>query len=1000
MRLTTKIILAFSAIALVASAIFGAAFLIARNALYQRALTLTPKLARHTTEEMDAWIYERLAEMEAYGNSDELLRTTLDASNARFAAMTDRASYIRTIDQTWQAGANSQAIQAILSNPLSEEFRRRVAYRVQAPDPPQVTEFYVTNRYGTVAAASGRTSDYLQADEPWYQTAVAERHFWVGDVEYDVSSRTHSIDVIVPLRDAEGAFQGILKAVLNLAALRRKLDSIEQTLPFHGSSISVVDRQGFQIFSTVAEQERIQADIKLAAFGADLSAHPAVVQARRAAIGTTAHGQDLIAFARSPGYRDFRGLDWTLLLRIPRAAIVAPIDQPLRRLLAVEILVSLLAIAVAYGVVQQVIVRRLGALQEMARAFTTSAHEARSAETGQDEVGQLAQVFNEMLAGIRTRDKALASHATHLEGLVAERTADLTQANTRLRQLATVFENTADGAFIVDKDLRIIAVNAAFTRITGYTAEDALGQKPVLLQSGHHPPEFYQALWSDLHGAGHWRGEIFDRRKDGELFPAWMSISTVKDEAGQISHYIAIFSDITTLKKTEERLYYLVHHDPLTTLPNRLLFADRLAQSVQQGRREGWSVALLFIDLDGFKHINDSLGYLSGDRLLVAATTRLKSCVRAADTVARLGSDEFAILLPGLKDPEISGVVAQKIQKSLSTPFNVDGQEIFVRASIGISVFPLDGGDGETLIRYADMALYHAKEQGKDRYQFYQAELGRRAAERLHLEAGLHRALDQGELILYYQPQIDLRTGQVAGVEALIRWQPPGGGLIEPDQFIPMAEETGLIHVIGQWVLSEALTQLRAWQVQGLPPMRMAVNVSGVELDKGQTEEIVMEALRVTGVEARWLELEITEGTLIRQLQRTGALLERLKEMGVGIVIDDFGMGYSSLASLKHLPLDRLKIDHSFIRDIPGDRNNEAITRAVIAMSHSLDLEVIAEGVETEAQLQFLKANGCHTIQGYYLSPPQPAEAITAFINRCYSGHPTWPHGPVEQGPI
>ncbi len=980
MRLTTKTILAFSAIALVTFITFGFAFLTVRDALYQRALTTTPKLARHTIEEIDTWIYERLIEIGTYGDSDELLRTTLDASNARFEVMADREGHIQTIDQAWQAGASSQAIQTILGNSLSRELRRRAAFRGQASDPPQVTEVYVTNRYGTVVAASGRTSDYLQADESWYQAAVVERRFWVGDVEYDVSSHTHSIDLVVPLRDAEGAFQGILKAVLNLAALRQKLDRIEQTLPYRGSSVSVVNRQGFQIFSTVADRERIQADIKLAVFAADLSAHPAVVQARLAAAGTTTHGENLIAFARSPGFRDYRGLGWTLLLHIPKVAIFAPIDQPLRWLLAVEVLVSLLAAAVGYSFVQRVIVRRLGALQEMARAFTASTHDTRSVETGQDEVGQLAQVLNEMLAGIRTRDEALALRATHLEGLVAERTADLTQTNSRLRQLATVFENTADGAFIVDKDLRIVAVNAAFSRITGYTAEDALGQKPVLLQSGHHPPEFYQALWGDLHGTGHWQGEIFDRRKDGELFPAWMSINTVKDEAGQISHYIAVFSDITTLKKTEERLHYLAHHDPLTALPNRILFTDRLEQALIQGLRGGWSVALLFIDLDGFKHINDSLGHLSGDHLLVAATTRLKSCVRASDTVARLGGDEFAILLPGLKDPGLSGVVAQKIQKSLSAPFDVDGREIFVTASIGISLFPLDGGDGEALIRYADTALYHAKEQGKDRHQFYHAELGRRATERLNLEAGLRRALDQGEFILHYQPQIDLRTEEVVGVEALIRWQPPGGELIGPDQFIPVAEETGLVNAIGRWVLGEALTQLRVWQVQSLPPMRMAINVSGVELDKGHMEEVVVEVLRATGVETRWLELEITEGTLVRQLQQAGALLERLKGMGVGIVIDDFGTGYSSLASLKHLPLDRLKIDCSFIRDIPGDRNSEAITRAVIAMSHSLNLEVIAEGVETKTQLQFLKANGCHAIQGYYLSPPRPADAITAFI--------------------
>lgn len=980
MRLTSKTVLTFSVIALVTFATLSVAFLIARNALYQRAVLLTPKLARHTVQEMDTWIYERLVELEGYGASDELLRTTVAASNARFAAMADRDDYIRTVDQAWQAGADSRVIQTILNNPLSQEFHGMVAASTQAWDIPRMAEIYATNRYGAVVAASNRTSDYLQADESWYQAAVAERRFWVGDVEYDVSSHSYSIDLVVPLRDAEGAFRGILKAVLNLAALRQKLDHIERTLPFRESSISVVNRQGLQIFSTVATPESIQADVKLSAFGVDLSAHPAVVQAGHAAMGTTTHGKDLVAFARSPGYRDYLGLGWTLLLRIPRAAIFAPVNQPLSSLLAVQLLASLLTAAIAYGFVQRVIIRRLGALQETARTFTASTHDVRAVETGEDEVGQLAQVFNEMLAVIRTRDEALTRHATHLEEAVAERTADLTKTNLRLRQLATVFENTADGAFIVDKDLRIVVVNTAFTRITGYSADEALGQKPALLQSGHHLPEFYQALWNALHTTGHWRGEIFDRRKDGSVFPAWMSITAVKDEAGEISHYIAVFSDVTALKATEEHLRYLAHHDPLTALPNRTLFADRLEQSLKQGRRDGWSVALLFIDLDDFKHVNDSLGHLTGDRLLASVAARLKSCIRAADTLARLGGDEFAILLPGLKDPEASRVVAQKIQKSLTTPFTVNGRELFVSASIGISLYPLDGDDGETLIRYADTALYHAKEQGKNHHQFYHAELGRRIAERLNLESALHQALDHHEFVLYYQPQIDLRTGQVVGLETLIRWQRPGGELTEPNQFIPLAERTGLIHAIGQWVLGEALTQRRTWQAKGLPPMRMAINVSGVQLNQGRMEDAVIEALRAAGVDGQWLDLEITEGALIRRVRRTKALLRRLKGVRVGIVIDDFGTGYSSLASLKYLPLDRLKIDHSFIRDIPGDRNNEAITRAIIALGHSLNLEVIAEGVETATQLQFLKANGCHAIQGYYISPPGPAETITAFV--------------------
>jgi diguanylate cyclase (GGDEF)-like protein/PAS domain S-box-containing protein len=544
----------------------------------------------------------------------------------------------------------------------------------------------------------------------------------------------------------------------------------------------------------------------------------------------------------------------------------------------------------------------------------------------------------------------------------------------RLQQAATVFDSSAEGITITAPDGSIIAVNRAFSEITGYSENEVLGRNPRMLQSGRQSPEFYREMWEIIARDGRWQGELWNKRKDGRLVPEWLTISAVKDAAGGVIHYVGVFSDITEIKRANELLDHQAHHDHLTGLPNRLLLEDRLRGAVLRAQREQAQVAVLFVDLDRFKNINDSLGHHVGDRVLCEVANRFRAITRESDTVARLGGDEFLIVMEGIHDAAMVSRIADKILDDLRTNPLALEQEFFVGASIGISLFPQDGADAATLMRNADAAMYRAKERGRNAYEFFTGDLTQFSLARFKMETALRHAIERGELLVYLQPQFSLTTGERLGAEVLVRWQHPQLGLVAPGNFIPLAEESGLIVALGEWVQQTACRRWAEWAYAGLNPVVLSINVSGVEFRRGRIEDTLRKVLAASGLPPELLELEITESAIMTQAEHSIEVLHRLRAMGISLAIDDFGTGYSSLAYLKRLPLNKLKVDQSFIRDLPDDAEDCAIVRAVIALGHSLQLKVIAEGVETPEQREFLSAEGCDEIQGYLVGRPMPAE--------------------------
>ncbi|MCU7919469.1 MAG: EAL domain-containing protein [Candidatus Thiodiazotropha sp. (ex Epidulcina cf. delphinae)] len=550
------------------------------------------------------------------------------------------------------------------------------------------------------------------------------------------------------------------------------------------------------------------------------------------------------------------------------------------------------------------------------------------------------------------------------------------RAQEKVRLAERAFQNTAEGIIVTDAKANIVSVNPAFETITGYIANDVIGINPRILKSGHHDAAFYKEIWTTLQKTGHWRGEIWNRRRNGEVFPEWLTISTVKDTQQRITHYVGVFSDITQIKEAQDQINFLAHHDALTRLPNRALLRERLNHALMHAQREDSSLALLFLDLDRFKTVNDSLGHPIGDQVLQKMSRRISSVIRASDTLARLGGDEFILLLEEKTNAQHAAVVARKLIGLFSDPMTITRHELVVTASIGISIFPNDGDDPDILIRHADRAMYEAKQQGRNTYRFFTQALTEGAFERLLMENELRRAVERGELILHYQPQVDITDRRLQGIEALVRWQHPHQGLIPPGLFIGLAEEIGIIDDIGAWVLHTACQQIAAWDEQGFIVPRIAVNLSVQQLGREGLVDRISTELQEAGLAAERLELEVTESMLMRNPALSRSVLGELKGLGVKIAIDDFGTGYSSLAYLKLLPLNRLKIDQSFVHDIGRDSNDEAIVRAIIALSENLGLEAIAEGVEDENQAAFLQQEGCRLAQGFLYSSPLPMEEL------------------------
>jgi len=672
----------------------------------------------------------------------------------------------------------------------------------------------------------------------------------------------------------------------------------------------------------------------------------------------------LVGHASSTGYRDYTGFGWTTVVREDVTTAFAPARALQRHILIAGALGGLFFAWLSWLMAGRIAlpIRRISLAAD--RIATGDLKYAVPSQPGDDEVAHLSRAIHEMVAS--------------LTGEIAQRRA----AEAGLQLAAKVFGQSNEAIMITDAENRIVQVNAAFTRITGYQSEEVLGHNPRLLSSGRQSPQFYHGMWQQLLSNNRWRGEIWNRRKSGEVFPEWLSISNVTDAQGKLTHHIALFIDITERKKEEAQMERLASYDTLTGLPNRNLLADRVEQGIAQANRHQSLLAMLFIDLDHFKNINDSLGHDVGDGLLQQVAERLKLCLRRSDTIARLGGDEFIALLTEISGEAEASFVAEKMLAVLGDGFEVGGHTVHIAASIGISLFPNDGANKVELMRNADLAMYRAKDSGRNRFAFYEEAMNRKAVERQQLESDLRGAIEQQQFMLYYQPKVALAEDRVVGLEALLRWRHPQLGLISPAVFIPVAEQCGLIHRIGDWVLRQAVLQQRLWQSQGYRIVPVAVNLSAAQFREAGLIAQIERILQEGGLDPRHIELELTESLLMQAETDSAALLGRLHAAGFNLALDDFGTGYSSLSRLKQLPMQTLKIDQSFVRDIATDLNDRSIVTATAAMAHALGMKVVAEGVETMEQLEFIRELRCEEYQGYLFSQPVPADEAAHFLQK------------------
>jgi diguanylate cyclase (GGDEF)-like protein/PAS domain S-box-containing protein len=580
-------------------------------------------------------------------------------------------------------------------------------------------------------------------------------------------------------------------------------------------------------------------------------------------------------------------------------------------------------------------------------------------------------------------------HVIHMIGT----TQDVTESRRKDEALilaASVFDNTQQAIMVTSADGVILAVNPAFTAITGFAAADVLGKNPRILKSGRHDHASFDTFWECLLKTGTWEGQIWNRKKSGELQLMAEKISTIHDQAGRPDRYIALLSDVTEMWEKDERIRFQAYHDALTSLPNRALLADRLELALNLARRNSGSVAVLFLDLDNFKLINDSMGHAVGDRMLEIAAERLSGLMRRSDTVARVGGDEFVLVITDFPHTTEIACVAEKIMASLSSPYEVAGKSLHSSVSIGIAIYPGGGSDATSLLQNADTAMYKAKSAGKNSFRFYDKSMHLEVIRRLDMEANMREALLKNQFELYYQPKVDIKSNTVVGVEALIRWQRPGHGLVSPDAFLPLAEESRLIFGIGNWVLRDVCRQVADWRAEGPSDLKVAFNLSARQFEDDDLVDRVAAALAEAGIPGSCLEIELTETTTMKDPQRAITVLEGLRRLGVGVAIDDFGTGYSSLSYLKNLPISTLKIDLSFVRGIPEDSGDVEIIDSILALGRTFRVAVVAEGVETEAQLECLKRMGCPVVQGYLYARPMPAGNLrpwlTAFADRQSDG--------------
>jgi diguanylate cyclase (GGDEF)-like protein/PAS domain S-box-containing protein len=764
------------------------------------------------------------------------------------------------------------------------------------------------------------------------------------------------VDVASPVIDKQGRLQGVLCGHIFWKWAEDVLDSKKTP----GKDIFLLTKDGLVLSGPEAARSELSTLAPLTMQAIKQSATTGGYLIERWSNGKTY----LVGYAKSSGYRDYPGMGWISLMREDVTQAFAPARELRMRILLM-------------GMVLGGVFAWLGWMMagRIARPITRISDAADKLAAGDLSYDVPA------LQG----DGEVAHLSTAIHNMVETLVKEITQrrkAEQDLRLSAKVFENNSEAIMITDAQHKIVSVNRAFSEITGYGEDEVLGKDPHLLSSGRHTHAFYKSFYETLYSQDKWRGEIWNKRKNGEVFPQWSTISVLRDETGTVTHHIAVYLDITERKKEEERIQYLANYDVMTGLPNRYLLGDRLENALNLAQRHASKLAVMFIDLDHFKNVNDSLGHDVGDELLKTVAQRLKACLRRSDTIARQGGDEFIALLGDLNSEDEVTFVAEKMIDSLRGEFRVGEHRLTVSISIGVSVYPDDGHTAVQLLRNADMAMYRAKDAGRNQFQYYETGMNVKALRRMQLENDLRNAIGKDQLMLYYQPKVNTVSGKVVGMEALLRWKHPQQGFISPAEFIPVAEESGLINEIGDWVLRQAALQQRIWQSQGYLIVPVAVNLSIRQFSQKGLAERIQTILHEVGIAPHFIELELTESLLMDAGQNSLAVMNQLSDAGFDLSLDDFGTGYSSLSRLKMLPVKSLKIDQSFVHDLATDENDEAIVNATAGLAHALEMKVIAEGVETKEQLDFIRDLMCEEYQGYLFSPPVPAAELEPFLVR------------------
>jgi diguanylate cyclase (GGDEF)-like protein/PAS domain S-box-containing protein len=799
-----------------------------------------------------------------------------------------------------------------------------------------------------VCSASGIAPGQASGPDPryYFTEVVRTRQFTVGKPAKGFITGRWVSTLAYPILDEAGQLTGVVAISVDLVNYQPTI--VQEDAPAH-TVVGIFNSDGTLIARSDDASKRI---------GTVSEALATKIMLKQ--VRGTLRSLDYQGIERFYAFAPIAHSDWTTFVSLDEATVLAPVTRLAYQRLALMI-VLIVVVATLVHLVAQRIARPVEAISRtMARIGGGAIHE-RAPLVGPTELRQIAAQLNTML------DLRL-------------------QAEQAQRIAATAFES-AQGMIITDARTVILQVNKAFTEITGYGADEAVGQTPQLLRSGRHDAAFYKAMWDSIGCTGTWQGEIWNRRKNGTIYPQQLNVSTVKDEAGSVTHYVAGFHDLTSYKAAEDQIHSLAFSDQLTGLPNRRFLIVRLQQAMAPSPKPRQS-ALLLIDLDNFKTLNEALGHENGDLLLQQVATRLSACIRAGDTVARLGGDEFVVLLENLSvNPRDavaqSEAMAQQILAALKPAYSLHGAEHRSTASIGITLVGVaQHEDSNEPLKWAELAMYQAKEAGRNTFRFFDPQMQTAVSTRAAMEVALHEAMLKNQFVLHYQALVTDES-QITGAEALLRWQDPQRGLVSPGEFIPLAEETGLILPIGRWVMEAACRQLVLWADKpGMSHLSVAVNVSARQFHQSGFVDQVLAVLEQTGAKANRLKLELTESVLITDIEGVIVKMNALKARGVGFALDDFGTGYSSLSYLKRLPLDKLKIDQGFVRDILTDPNDVAIAKMVIALANSMGLTVVAEGVETEAQREFLTGLGCHSYQGYLFSRPLPVAEFEAMVRR------------------